>query len=163
MEPASVDQWQNDIRAYNEEYEKLYLDIKTRTSGAMKAMRHIANPTILSECAVELNLLNMKLVEVRGMALLLFRGAKNFYEITKWKEKARLIKEKKLAAGVAENEAQGLLIEEFDCMNEAEYNFERVDKLWLSTDRMVEALLTKLDYASAKSHDRGTESTVKGT
>lgn len=142
-----LEQIRNSIFMYDEEYETLYFKIKEHAATALKLVRSGKQPPMQTiDSVIELSLLNQRLVETRAMAGSIFRGASNFYQITKQAHKARLIKEKNIAEEAAEAEAISLSVEEFTLMDQAEFNLDVVDKRWASTDTMIHTLLAKLGY-----------------
>lgn len=140
------EQWQSDIFAYNERYEKLNIQIRDHTNRSLRFLRSRRPTPEVSDELLELSRCLQKLVDLRAEAGYIYRGVKQFYEVTRSSHKRNLIKEKKLAANVASDEAQELSALEFDTLNEAESNFETADRRWEATKEMLENLRTKLIY-----------------
>lgn len=153
---TELEQWKNDFYEYNNEYEKVALKIKDLSNKAYNLVSEFkplttAQNDILSSVGVALSVQLQRLVELRAEAAYNFRGVKNFYELTLIRHKLALMRsgrEKKVAANVAENEAQQLSTEEFSLMNEAERYIEISDKRWETTERLVTSIQTKLNYGS---------------
>lgn len=151
---TELDQWKNDLSVYNDEYEKIALKVKDLSNQAFSLVSEFkpltsAQYDTLSSVGVALSVQLQRLVESRAEAAYNFRGVKNFYERTIIERKLGLMRssrEKKIAAGVAENEAVQLSTEEFELMNEAERYADVSDKRWETTERLIASIQTKLSY-----------------
>lgn len=139
-----IKQWRNDIEVYNEEYETLYASIKSQASDAMKFLNGKIPFPDTAESATKLSFSNAKLVDIQAVAVQQFRGATKFYETTRARIIENLVEEKKIDVELAKVKAETLLTEEFELLDEAEYNFERATKLWQSTDTLIKSLHLRL-------------------
>lgn len=156
MSPLSqLDQWRNDVYVYNEEYETLYLTIKEQVNDAFKFMRGAIPFPDVTDTVTKLAKSNIRLSELAATAGELSRDITHAYGITRRQHIARLVEEKKIAEEVAELEADMLMSDEFNVMNETDYNLERTEKLWKSTDTLILSLLTKLSYESKTNKSSG--------
>lgn len=143
-----LEQWKNDVNVYNELYETLYFTMKDQVNDAFRFMRGAMPFPDVTETATKLAKSNIKLSELVASAGQMSRDITNSYKITKRRHVARLVEEKKITEAAAKLEADTLMSEEYFVMNEAEYNLDRSEKLWKSTDTLILSLLTKLSYGA---------------
>lgn len=147
---TELDQWDNDMKAYNDKYEDIALKINQHGSKAVKLLRPKFPSTEAATESVELCVLLERLVEVCADAAYNYRGIKNFYERTLVSNKLMLMsdKEKKVAANVAESKAIELSLKEFELLNEAERYYDIVIKRYQATERLIDSIHLKLNYGN---------------
>lgn len=149
---SELEQFKDELFIYNEGYETLYFKMKPMVNEAFEFLRGKIPFPESEESAAKLSLHNIKLSEIVATAGHNCRDAKNFYDKTKAGHVARLVEEKNIATEVALLEAETLMTEEFNLLNELEYNYDRADRLWKSTDTLILTLLRKPVYAKANSN-----------
>lgn len=152
---TELEQWKHDLFSYTEEYEKVALQIKERSNhgyGLISEYKPLDASQVekLKDVGVALSTQLQRLVELRSEAFYNYRALKNFYERTVIERKLAIMGsgEKKIAAGVAENQATLESFAEFDLMNEAERYADTSDKRWEATVKLIDSLRTKLNYGS---------------
>jgi hypothetical protein len=144
----------SELELYKHSLEELEADalpvvqeIATHTKKARKAMDQDPVDTLtLSNELVELSILVQRLGDRIARMGYIARGCKEFYERIREGHKVRLVRDDKIAAGVADSMKVDLSHEEFEMHNECEYLMDRLVYTRKSTDKTIDAIRSKLSY-----------------
>lgn len=138
---------ENQLASNTSDVYPIVQDISLHTRRARKALEgDIVDTLSLSNEIVELAILNQRLGERVSMQGHLTRWAKEFYERSRENHKVRLVRDEKIAAGVADSMKVELAHASFDIYNDCEYQMDRLVHLRRGTDKTIDTIRTKISF-----------------
>lgn len=120
---------------------------------------------VLSQCQVQLSILNQRLSERISMMGYTTRSAEEFYKRQMEGHKVRLTQvgeervvdgKKKMvtvAAGVADSMKIGLVSEEFELYNQCQYRLDQFKGAWKSNDKTIDTIRSKVSYEKSNEYN----------